>query len=619
MSNATSAQRTEVIVFCSGKGGTGKTSLISALGFALRTSGHRVLFVDADRATDGLSLFVLGPEGRDQLASFEPASTFTGLLEEYERTGTMRPLPRSVHRTRDHGLSYDVIISDRFLYGDSPLSSPTGAASIDRQFQRAAFQRGVQAFFESIRAGGQYDYVLVDSRGGFSFESTDVAAAGDSFVVVTEATFTNFYQDRNLVDRISEAAEAMHRQAVLRGIIINKSTEPGEASYRNELVREFGIGFEDTYPVSIDLEALRAYKQQQSVFKEAPASVFAYDALQAFQRILQVVTSRWSAEHVARWDQLIGTIAAAIAANNAKVDALKRAQEEEAARVARLEAERDRLAAELERAQTAMAQEQKRQDLLLSEFRNQETAREQRFAREMEEAQARFAKEADAKAELALLRARHDTELRTKSLRSAKVVQVMLASVLVAVAAAAAWIYSSRGREASVGTPYSTASAGPGDPAPVVTPAPASIPAEQSYANPDGPVTNAVIASTDAEGKWLRPCLAGTYNVIVASGFRDAKTADVLRAAYAREHPEFEFQVVSTVSARGGSDVMQAIFAGQGLSRAEASELLAAIRKADFISNAYITPQTFDCAGSKPSLRTRKALPKASGAYGAKY
>jgi cellulose biosynthesis protein BcsQ len=617
MSNATSAQRTEVIVFCSGKGGTGKTSLISALGFALRTSGHRVLFVDADRATDGLSLFVLGPEGRDQLASFEPASTFTGLLEECERTGTMRPLPRTVHRTRDHGLSYDVIISDRFLYGDGPLSSQTGAASIDRQFQRAAFQRGVQAFFESIRAGGDYDYVLVDSRGGFSFESTDVAAAGDSFVVVTEATFTNFYQDRNLVDRISEAAQAMGRQAVLRGIIINKSTEPGETSYRNELVREFGIGFEDTYPVSIDLEALRAYKQQQSVFKEAPASVFAYDALQAFQRILQVVTSRWSAERVARWDQLIGTIDEAIARNNAKVDALKRAQEEEAARVARLEAERDRLATELERAQAAMAQEQKRQDLLLSEFRNQEAAREQRFARDMEEARARFEKEAEARGELALLRARHDAELRAKSLRSAKVVQAMLASVLVAVVAA--WIYSSRGREAGAGTPYSTASAGSGAPASAVTPAPTSIPIEQSYANPDGPVTNAVIASSEAEGKWLRPCLAGTYNVIVASGFRDAKTADVLRAAYAREHPEFEFQVVSTVSARGGSDVMQAIFAGQGLTRPEASELLAAIRKADFISNAYITPQTFDCAGSKPSLRVRKALPKASGAYGAKY
>ena len=330
-----------------------------------------------------------------------------------------------------------------------------------------------------------------------------------------------------------------------------------------------------------------------------------------------MVTSRWSAEHVARWDKLIGTIDEAIARNNAKVDALKRAQEEEAARVARLEAERDRLAAELERAQAAMAQEQKRQDLLLSEFRNQEAAREQRFVREMEEARARFEKEAEAKAELALLRARHDTELRTKSLRSAKVVLAMLASVLAAVVGA--WVYSSRGREASVATPSSAAPAGASVPAAVVTPAPAPLPTEQSYANPEGPVTNAVISSTDAEGKWLRPCLAGTYNVIVASGFRDAKTADVLRAAYAREHPEFEFQVVSTVSARGGSEVMQAIFAGQGLSRAEATDLLAAIRKADFITNAYITPQTFDCAGSKPSLRVRKAPPKASGSYGAKY
>lgn len=622
MSNATSVQRTEVIVFCSGKGGTGKTSLISALGFALRTSGHRVLFVDADRATDGLSLFVLGPEGRDQLASFEAASTFTGLLEEYERTGAMRPIPRTVHRTRDHGLSYDVIISDRYLYGDSPLSSPSGAASIDRQFQRAAFQRGVQAFFEAIRASGEYDYVLVDSRGGFSFESTDVAAAGDSFVVVTEATFTNFYQDRNLVDRISEAAESMGRQAVLRGIIINKSTEPGEASYRNELVREFGIGFEDTYPVSIDLEALRAYKQQQSVFKEAPASAFAYDALQAFQRILQVVTSRWSAERVARWDQLIGTIDEAIARNNAQVDALKRAQEEEVARVARIESERDALRAELERTKAAQAQEQKRQDLLLAEFRNQEAMREQRFAREMAEAQARFEKEVAARTELELLKVHHEAELRAKSARSTSVMQTMLVAALALGGTTAAWIYASRTRDANVGAVYPATSYAPGAPASPVPVGSAPAPAEAPPATYDGPVTDAVIATTPSGGKWLRPCLAGTYNVIVASGFRDAKVAEALRAAYAREHPEFEFQVVSTISARGGNDVMQAIFAGQGLSRAEASELLAAIRKADFISNAYITPQSFDCAGSKsrasgPASRVRKSAPKDSGAYGA--
>ncbi len=643
MSSATTAQRTEVIVFCSGKGGTGKTSLISALGYALRSSGHRVLFVDADRATDGLSLFVLGPEGREQLANFAPESTFTGLLDRHEKTGAMQPKAHSVHRTRDHGLSYDVIISDRYLYGDAPQSERPYGSSIDRQFERRVFQQAVRAFFDSIRSSGQYDYVLVDSRGGFSFESTDVAAAGDSFVVVTEATFTNFYQDRNLVDRIGEAAELMQRQAVLRGVIINKSTDPGEevdvarsgkfledraaavqpreASYRNELVREFGIRFEDTYCVALDLDALRAYKEQKSVFRVAPASRFAYDALQAFQRILKVVTSQWADDRIERWDKLIGQIDAAIQANNEEADAITRAREQEAARVLAMEAERDRLRTELERAQAAQAQEQKRQDLLLSEFRSQEAVREQRFAREMEETQRRFEKEAAAKTELELLKARHESDLRVRRSRFTTVVYTLLAA-LVLIIVGVVWL-GSRARD---GAASSTASYGATPPASAASPslgvtAPTS--ADATPTTVDGPVTDAVIASAHSDSKWLRPCLAGTYNVIVASGFRDIKAAEMLRSAYAQEHSEFAFQVVSTVSARGGADVMQAIFAGQGLSRGEASDLLAAIRKANFINGAYITPQTFDCAGSRASAGSapapaRKAASRSRPGYGAK-
>jgi cellulose biosynthesis protein BcsQ len=591
MSEAASGQRTEVIVFCSGKGGTGKTSLISALGYALRTSGHRVLFIDADRATDGLSLFVLGPEGRAQLAGFDAASTFTGLLAEHERTGALHPAPRGVHRTRDHGLSYDVIISDRYLYGDSPQSDAVAGAAIDRQFQRASFQRAVLALFEDIRSRDEYDYVLVDSRGGFSFESTDIAAAGDSFVVVTEATFTNFYQDRNLVDRISEAAEAMGRKAVLRGIIVNKSTEPGEVSYRNELVREFGVRFEDTYPVAIDLDALRAYKQQLSVFREAPASAFAHDALQAFQRILRVVTSRWSADRVERWDKLIGAIDAAIAAHNAEIDAQRRAQDDEKARIAAIEAERDSLRAELDRTRAANAQEQRRQDILLTELRGVSRA--------------------------------------GKTARSWALLTGLAAAAMLAGVGWYALAGRARDNPGASATPYPT-------PAPVQVdpPAPTAMPdvasAQKKMAPPvppsdrsaapaaDEPVMNVISASPAPGSAWLKPCIAGTYNVIVASGYHDTRAAEVVRNAFAHDYPEFEFKTVTTVSNDKAGNLMQAVFAGQGLSRDEANELLARIRRANFVDGAYITQQTFDCAGSARRAPAKPPLNRLSGQYDAK-
>ena len=601
--SATPAHHTEVIVFCSGKGGTGKTSLISALGYALRWSGHRVLFVDADRATDGLSLFVLGPEGRDQLASFAPQSTFTGLLDRFDRTGGMDPAPHAVHRTRDHGLSYDVIISDRYLYGDAPKSERPTGSSIDRQFERGKFQQAVQAFFDRIRASGAYDYVLVDSRGGFSFESTDVAAAGDSFVVVTEATFTNFYQDRNLVDRISEAAEEMGRQSVLRGVIVNKSTDPGEISYRNELVREFGIRFEDTYSVAIDLEALRAYKEQKSVFRVAPASLFAYDSLQAFQRILRVVTSQWAVDRVARWDELIGTIDAAIAQHNAQMDALKRAAEVEKARVAEIEAERERLRGELERERVAHSQEQRRQDILLEELRGQERRREERFAHELDETRKRAAQDAESARQYEMLKASHDTERRVGAAKSSARTSWLVSAVLALLALLGGWMaWSVRARDAAV-PPYATS---------VPAMAPSALASEavasEAIALPAtvdaGPAAVAA-APASAARPWLRPCNKGTYNVIVASGFKDDRAANQRLRTLEATYPDYQFKVALSVSDDGGN-LMPALFAGQGLTRGEAVELTRQLT-AQGMADPYVTQQTFDCRAGVPAAATPRA------------
>jgi cellulose biosynthesis protein BcsQ len=72
-----SNRQTEIIVTASGKGGTGKTLLLASLGYALQRSGHKVLFVDADTATDGLSLFLLGPRGWEQAATCAGRPNYT--------------------------------------------------------------------------------------------------------------------------------------------------------------------------------------------------------------------------------------------------------------------------------------------------------------------------------------------------------------------------------------------------------------------------------------------------------------------------------------------------------------------------------------------------------------
>jgi MinD-like ATPase involved in chromosome partitioning or flagellar assembly len=604
--------RTEIIVFCSGKGGTGKTSLISALGYALGRSGHSVLLVDADRATDGLSLFMLGPEGMSQLESFAPESTFTGLLAAFDRTGTVAPAPHRVDRlgAQDHEQSYEVLISDRNIYGDAPDPAQPAGAAIDRQVERAAFQRFARGLFDAIRSSNRFDYVLVDSRGGFSFESTDIAAAGDSFIVVTEATYTNFYQDRNLVDRISEAAGQMGTRSVLRAIVVNKATDPPETAFRNELCREFGVRFEDTFAVSLDVEAMRAYKMQKAVYREAPASRFAYDSLQAFQRILRIVTSQWPVERVERWNGLVGSVDAAIAAHNARVEELAQAEKARLEHFAQAEVERNELRAELERERSAREAEQRRQDLVLAELRQQESRREERHAREIGELQGRIERETAAVSETRVLGVQHASELQIRALASSnrilKVVLGVSLGVLVLVGAAA-WVTQRPPAKVAV-QPVPGGGGYPPDNAALQQQIDELRSSQQQqqqrppqqqqqdYATTAAPAASAAVAASPAA--WFKPCLAGTSNVVVAAGFDDPNAAAAVLARLEGRDSGFSFKVVDTLAADDGkSRPNLAIFAGGGLSAAEAAELLARLRKAGIAPQARITPQKWDCGG----------------------
>jgi len=61
--------------------------------------------------------------------------------------------------------------------------------------------------------------------------------------VVTEAHYTAFYQDRNLVNRIIDAAVQIGTKPLLRAFIVNKATQGNEESFRAALENEFKSSF----------------------------------------------------------------------------------------------------------------------------------------------------------------------------------------------------------------------------------------------------------------------------------------------------------------------------------------------------------------------------------------
>jgi MinD-like ATPase involved in chromosome partitioning or flagellar assembly len=372
----------ELIAFASGKGGTGKTLMASCLGYALIRAGQRVLMIDADPATDGLSLFLLGPRGMNQVSDFTEENTFTGILRIFQSRSEVIFEPRRINRAgsdpaTDHGVLYDAVISGKGLYGDiSPKA--TALPDLDQNMFRAA----VAAVFSKIREAAQYDYVLVDTRGGFAFESTDVCALADSFVVVTDPDVTSFYQDRNLVKRVSAAAEQLGSRPVLRSIIVNRATEGHqdghvdldklEVSFRLQLEREFPVKFSDTHPIPADIEVLRAYKTQRVPYLAVPASLFSFATLSAFGEILKVVTARWTAEQVDRWNALVAAISEAVEKRNKQVVAERELQDASMQQLERLRKDNvacnektEKLTAEIARLDSHYQRELGRSEVLL--------------------------------------------------------------------------------------------------------------------------------------------------------------------------------------------------------------------------------------------------------------
>ena len=328
-----------------------------------------------------------------------------GFLAGFKENEDFTIRPWLIHRAErdDHGVSYQAILSGRGLYGALPgaKSSPDtfilpsslpvdlNAIYIDQKI----FRQAIGALFRRIRDSQDYDYVLVDTRGGFAFESTDVCAVADSFIVITEANYTAFYQDRNLVDRIAKAGRELGQKPLLRAIIVNKATG-GEEKFRAAIRNEFGIRMEDTYSVTLDLEAIRIYKSQQIIYRRAPASPFAFDTLRAFADILRIVTCQWPEERVRRWNEIVEEVKSEIAKRNRFKEEQESQDKEKARLLPNLQAENQQLQTTLRATREILDQTRRDSNQLVETIRLQHAQTQEALERERSAAEQR-AKERD--------------------------------------------------------------------------------------------------------------------------------------------------------------------------------------------------------------------------------
>lgn len=217
------------IAIVSGKGGSGKTMVAATLAKILDDEGKRVLLVDADFATGGLTYYM-------GLKTVRNISTGLTNFINHESELSNEFISNKVQKMIGFELSYFVGVGDhRRLY-----------KYIDHENIRTTIEQFL------AQSTDIYDVVLIDCRGGIDEESISVCNQVEKILIVAETDTTSFQATQHLVDVLydNDLSEK------LGGFIINKVFDDPSAMARNGTA-----AFKTQYLASIpfDLDATRSF------------------------------------------------------------------------------------------------------------------------------------------------------------------------------------------------------------------------------------------------------------------------------------------------------------------------------------------------------------------------
>jgi cellulose biosynthesis protein BcsQ len=271
-----------VLCFVSAKGGSGKTILAATTASLLMKADQRVVAIDTDFSTRGLSLYLLDtltsardpglhPENclADALLHGVPAERVTPLIVPQRKGEFNIILPNSDFRRG--GAPEDQLLR---LGGDQ-------ADGLD--FERRYFEL-LRAVCDRLRR--TYDYIVIDTRGGYDYSSKVPAVLADGYVIVIEADPISVQQVLGLKTRIDQFAEEREIRSNHQGFIVNKALfAPKEGKGFGEALaglyggQIFGI-------VPADRNAISAYQTRDLPYQKHASSDFAYYGLLAIEQYI---------------------------------------------------------------------------------------------------------------------------------------------------------------------------------------------------------------------------------------------------------------------------------------------------------------------------------------------
>ena len=194
--------KTKVICFANNKGGSGKSTTCSNVGYNLAQMGKRVLLIDGDMQLN-LTL------------SFFPEDEALGFVQSGNNLYTAIKEQKSLQ---------DFIVKTPYE-GVDIVPSSTLMSSVEYElFTKWQREFILRKCLEPVKATGVYDYVLIDSPPTLGGWVMNIMCASDYLVVPVEASPWGLFGLANMFDFVGQVKQIAPTLSVL-GIAITKADE----------------------------------------------------------------------------------------------------------------------------------------------------------------------------------------------------------------------------------------------------------------------------------------------------------------------------------------------------------------------------------------------------------
>lgn len=192
--------KTKIICFANNKGGSGKSTTCSNVGYALSAMGKKVLLVDGDMQMNlTLSFF---PE--------EEALAFaSGEKNLYQAVRMQKDLQDYVVKTSYENLD---------LIPSSTLMSSMEYELFTKWQREFILKKGLA----SIREKETYDYILIDAPPTLGGWVMNILCASDGVIIPVEASPWGLFGLANMFEFLNEVRQ-IHSELALYGIVVTKA------------------------------------------------------------------------------------------------------------------------------------------------------------------------------------------------------------------------------------------------------------------------------------------------------------------------------------------------------------------------------------------------------------